>query len=59
MPNDGRYITIPVATLSEMELSIIRELQKRYPNMRAKMAQDLGISRTNLWKKLKIIEEQN
>lgn len=59
VPNDGRYITIPVATLSEMELSIIRELQKRYPNMRAKMAQDLGISRTNLWKKLKIIEEQN
>ena len=58
-PGGDRFITIPVGTMDEMELSILRVLLKRYPNMRSKMAQDLGISRTNLWKKLKLIEEQD
>lgn len=54
---EDRSITIPIGTLNQMELSIIRELRKKYPNMRTKMAEDLGISRTNLWKKLKEIED--
>lgn len=56
-PLSDQYITIRVGRLSDMELDIIRLLQKRYPNMRSKMAEDLGISRANLWKKLKILED--
>lgn len=54
---DG-FLTIPVGTLEDMERSILRQLQKRYPNTRSKMARDLDISRTSLWKKLKAMEEE-
>ena len=40
-----------------MEMDIIRELLKRYPNKRSAMARDLGISRTSLWKRIKQIED--
>lgn len=54
---DNDCITISVGSLDEMEMDIIRELLKRYPNKRSAMARDLGISRTSLWKRIKQIED--
>ena len=54
---DDDCITISVGSLDEMEMDIIRELLKRYPNKRSAMARDLGISRTSLWKRIKQIED--
>jgi TyrR family helix-turn-helix protein len=51
-------LSIKVGTLEEMEKEILEKMQKLYPSERkASLAQQLNISRTTLWKKLKTLEE--
>ncbi|HHX86769.1 MAG TPA: sigma 54-interacting transcriptional regulator [Firmicutes bacterium] len=58
---DGGYdhdldtVMVPVGTLEEMELEIIKNLTKNINADREVLARKLGISRTTLWKKLKQI----
>ncbi len=51
-------LSIKVGTLEEMEKEILEKMQKLYPSeKKASLAQQLNISRTTLWKKLKTLEE--
>jgi len=56
--DDFKHITIAVDSLKNMELQIIRRLYERYGADKSSLARMLGISRSNLWSKLKEIEEQ-
>jgi len=52
-------LTIELGTLKEMEKQIIEILFQRYSSDKASLARLLGISRTNLWSKLKELEAEN
>lgn len=55
LDDDPDTIKVPVGTLEEMELEIIKSLTKNVNADREALARKLGISRTTLWKKLKQI----
>ncbi len=50
---DGIYV--PIGTLEEMENEIIRSLYQKYYGNKNKLAEQLNISRTTLWKRLDTI----
>lgn len=50
------YVTIKVGSMKEMEKQIIAELLHRYQGNRTMLANKLGISRTTLWKKMKVAD---
>ena len=47
-------IPVKIGTLKEMEGDIIMEVYKNWPHKKEELADILGISRTTLWKKLKL-----
>lgn len=51
-------ITVALGTLKDMELQIIEKLRQNFPGDKSSLAQMLGISRSNLWSKLKDLEKQ-
>lgn len=56
---DINKISITVGTLEEMEKEILEKIQQIYPSEnKAALAQQLNISRTTLWKKLKILDPE-
>lgn len=52
-PMNVEEITVKIGTLKEMEQQIIRHLVARFGQNRQVLADQLGISRTTLWKKVK------
>ena len=52
-PQNG-LLTVNEGTLEDMEQELIRKLELKYEGNRTILAQSLGISRTTLWKKLKV-----
>jgi transcriptional regulator with PAS, ATPase and Fis domain len=56
--SDKTTLSIKVGTLEDMEKEILEKMQQLYPSeKKASLAQQLNISRTTLWKKLKTLEE--
>ncbi|MFZ5631655.1 MAG: sigma 54-interacting transcriptional regulator [Bacillota bacterium] len=55
---ERRGISIPIGTMKEMEAEIIRQLYRRLNGNKILLAQQLGFSRTTLWKKLNGILKQ-
>lgn len=49
-------IMVTPGTLREMELQLIEKLRRRFAGDKSSLAQMLGISRSNLWSKLKDLE---
>lgn len=55
---DANTIAVKIGTLEEMENEILEKMQQLYPSEnKAALAQQLNISRTTLWKKLKILDD--
>ncbi|HLR70423.1 MAG TPA: sigma 54-interacting transcriptional regulator [Pseudogracilibacillus sp.] len=50
---DEEYLKIKIGSMAEMETQIIDELLHRYEGNRSSLAEELGISRTTLWKRMK------
>ncbi|MHB8916781.1 MAG: sigma 54-interacting transcriptional regulator [Desulfocucumaceae bacterium] len=50
--NERRGIYIQLGTMEEMETDIIRKLFRRYHGNKSRLARQLNISRTTLWKRL-------
>ena len=58
--NDTNQISINVGTMEDMEKEILEKIQQIYPSdNKAALAQQLDISRTTLWKKLKVLQDHN
>lgn len=57
--DDSDYLRVVPGTLAEMELQLIKLVLERCDDNRVLASQELGISRTTLWKKLQSIEEEN
>ncbi|HYE81421.1 MAG TPA: sigma 54-interacting transcriptional regulator [Clostridia bacterium] len=55
---DQRSLNIKIDTLRRMELQIIEMLYERYGGDKSELARMLGISRSNLWSKLKILGKE-
>ena len=53
------YLKLRPGDMESMEGEIIRWHMAKYKGNRAKVCEDLGISRTTLWKKLKDLEEDS
>jgi PAS domain S-box-containing protein len=53
----GQKIAINISSLKDMELEIIKALDKKYEGNKTLLSEKLGISRTTLWKRLNEIEE--
>lgn len=51
-PAERWGISIPIGTMKEMEAEIIRQLYRQLNGNKILLAQQLGFSRTTLWKKL-------
>ena len=57
--SDSTKISVNIGTLEEMEKEILEKIQQIYPlENKAALAQQLNISRTTLWKKLKILDPE-
>ncbi len=54
----GGILAVTPGTLKEMELQLIEKLRQRFAGDKSTLAQMLGISRSNLWSKLKELERQ-
>ncbi|MDQ0285377.1 PAS domain S-box-containing protein [Desulfofundulus luciae] len=52
----GETITVKVGPLEEMERELIQKMLVRYAHNRSALAKALGISRSTLWKKLKLVQ---
>ncbi len=52
-------LTIPLGTLKEMERSILEFMFERLEGNQSRMAEDLGLSRVTVWKKLKEMAGQD
>ncbi|MEW6662760.1 MAG: sigma 54-interacting transcriptional regulator [Bacillota bacterium] len=60
MQVQGHYadtITVEIGTLKSMELQLIEQLIRRSDDDKTSLARKLGISRSNLWSKLKEIDK--
>src|SRR5699024_4588526 len=51
IPQDDKLV-IKIGTMEEIEKQIYRDMLKKYNNNRTLVAENLGVSRTTLWKKL-------